>query len=99
MSRDFDRGGAVPPWGRNAEEYEAFFALSDVPPSARVLDCGGGPASFAADWGARGRFVVAADPIYRFSAETIGADFEPTASRMLQGMQKARDRFAVSMIA
>jgi hypothetical protein len=66
MPGDFDLGGAVLPWGRNATEYEAFFALSDVSPSARVLDCGGGPASFASEWGSGGRFVVAADPIYRF---------------------------------
>ena len=37
MSNDFDFGGAVPPWGRSAAEYEAFFALSDIPPSARIL--------------------------------------------------------------
>ena len=89
---DFDLGGVVAPWGRSAAEYEAFFALSDVPPSARVLDCGSGPASFAAEWG-RGRFVVAADPIYRRSGSDIVAYFEPTASRMLEGMQKAHDRF------
>jgi len=92
MSHDFDLRG-VAAWGRSAAEYEAFFALSNVPPSARLLDCAGGPASFAAEWGARGRFVVAADPIYRYSAESIAADFEPTANRMLDGMQKARDRF------
>ena len=67
MSNDFDFGGAVPPWGRSAAEYEAFFALSDVPPSARILDCGGGPSSFAAEWSRNGRYVVAADPMYRFS--------------------------------
>ncbi len=92
MSHDFDLRG-VAPWGRSAAEYEAFFALSDVPPSARLLDCGGGPASFAAEWGARGRFVVAADPIYCLSPGSIAAEFEPTASRMLEGMQKAHDRF------
>jgi ubiquinone/menaquinone biosynthesis C-methylase UbiE len=93
MTHDFDLRGMVPPWGRNASEYEAFFGLADVPPSARILDCGGGPASFAAEWGNRGRSVVAADPVYRFSAEAIGDDFEATATRMLQGMQKARHRF------
>ena len=92
MSRDFDLRGVVP-WGRSAAEYEAFFALSDIPPSARVLDCGAGPASFAAEWGTRGRFVVAADPVYRFSCEKIAADFEVTAGRMLDGMCNAYGRF------
>ena len=93
MSKDFDFDGAVPPWGRSAAEYEAFFALSDVPPSARILDCGSGPSSFAAEWGGNGRFVVAADPMYRYSARGFLADFDSTAARMLAGMRKARDRF------
>ncbi len=93
MSSEFDFGGAVPAWGRCAAEYEAFFALSDVSPSARVLDCGGGPSSFAAEWGKTGRFVVAVDPIYRFSGRDLKAGFEPTAARMLAGTRKARERF------
>ncbi len=93
MSSEFDFGGTVPAWGRGAAEYEAFFALSDVSPSARVLDCGGGPSSFAAEWGQTGRFVVAVDPIYRFSGRDLKAGFEPTAARMLAGTRKARDRF------
>ena len=93
MSNDFDFGGTVPPWGRSAAEYEAFFALSDVPPSAHILDCGGGPSSFAAEWSRNGRYVVAADPMYRFSTRDFLADFDLTAAQMLAGMQKARDRF------
>jgi SAM-dependent methyltransferase len=93
MSGDFDLGGVVPPWGRSAAEYEAFFVLSDVPPFARILDCGSGPSSFAAEWNGHGRFVVAADPIYRLSGTDIAEDFEPTALRMLEGMRKAHGRF------
>ena len=93
MSNEFDFGGAVPPWGRSAAEYEAFFALSDVPPAARILDCGGGPSSFTAEWSRKGQYVVAVDPIYRFSTRDFLADFDTTAARMLAGMQKARDRF------
>ena len=89
----FDFGGGIPPWGRSAAEYEAFFALSDVAPSARILDCGGGPSSFAAEWSRNGRYVVAADPMYRFPAKNFLADFDLTAAQMLAGMQKARDRF------
>jgi SAM-dependent methyltransferase len=90
---DYDLKGAVPPWGRSAAEYEAFFALSDVTPSARVLDCGSGPASFSAEWNGNGRFVVAADPIYRLSGTEIAADFERTAARILEGTHRAYDRF------
>ena len=93
MSSEFDFGGAVPAWGRSATEYEAFFALSDVPTSARVLDCGGGPSSFAAGWGGKGRFVVAVDPVYRLSGRNIEADFESTSARMLKGAREAYARF------
>lgn len=93
MSSEFDFGGSVPAWGRCAAEYEAFFALSDVPSSARILDCGGGTSSFAAEWGGTGRFVVAVDPIYRFSGRNLEADFERTGARMLAGTRKARERF------
>ena len=93
MSRDFEFGGAIPPWGRSAAEYEAFFDLKDLPSSARVLDCGSGPASFAAEWSGQGRFVVAADPVYQRLGNEIEADFEPTADRMREGMRKAFDRF------
>ena len=62
-------------------------------PSARVLDCGSGPSSFAAEWGKSGRFVVAVDPIYRFSVSDLESNFERTSARMLAGMRTARDRF------
>lgn len=93
MATEFEFGGAIVSWGRTAEEYEAFFGLADVPQSARVLDCGAGPASFCAEWTRRGRRVVAADPIYASPAEEIGAGFEPTADRMLEGMRRAHGRF------
>ena len=93
MASDFDFGGAVPSWGRSAAEYEAFFALADIPPRTRRLDCGSGPSSFAAEWGNKGRYVVAVDPIYRFAAGDVLADFDGTATRMLAGMRKARGRF------
>ncbi len=93
MSSEFDFGGAVPAWGRSAAEYEAFFALSDVPSSARVLDCGGGPSSFTAEWGGTGRFVVAVDPVYSSSGHKIEADFRSTSARMLKGAREAYARF------
>ncbi|MDE2889485.1 MAG: class I SAM-dependent methyltransferase [Gemmatimonadota bacterium] len=93
MSSEFNFGGAVPAWGRSAAEYEAFFALSDVPSSARVLDCGGGPSSFTAEWGGTGRFVVAVDPVYGFSGHKIEADFQSTSARMLKGAREAYARF------
>jgi SAM-dependent methyltransferase len=92
MANEFELGGVVP-WGREADEYEAFFALDDVAPSARVLDCAGGPASFTAEWRARGRRVTAADPLYRFSSDAIRARFEAACGPMRLGMERAHAEF------
>jgi SAM-dependent methyltransferase len=92
MPHDFELVGIVP-WGRAFAEYRAFFSLGDVPPAARVLDCGGGPASFAAEWAALGGVAVAADPLYLRSPGWIEAEFEAVVPRMIEGMVRARDRF------
>jgi len=92
MAREFQLDGVVP-WGRTADEYEAFLALHDVGRGARILDCGGGPSSFAAEWSVRGHRVIAADPIYAFDAREIRGRFDVTCERMRQGMVSARSRF------
>jgi hypothetical protein len=92
MANEFRLDGVVP-WGREADEYEAFFALADVPPRARVLDCGGGPSSFTAEWCARGRPVVAADPLYAFDGAAIRARFDATRAPMREGMERAHAHF------
>ena len=92
MANEFELDGVVP-WGREADEYEAFFELDDVPASARVLDCGGGPASFTAEWCARGRRVTAADPLYRFDTASIRARFDATREPMRLGMERAHAQF------
>lgn len=92
MSREFRLEGVVP-WGREAEEYESFFALGDVPPAAHMLDCGGGPSSFTAQRSAGGPGVRAVDPIYALGQAAIRARFEATREPMLEGMKNARGRF------
>ena len=92
MDGEFRLDGIVP-WGRTADEYEAFFALHQVDADARILDCGGGPSSFAAEWAARGRRVVAVDPIYKFEDREIRARFDATCEPMRAGMLNARQRF------
>jgi SAM-dependent methyltransferase len=92
MANEFRLDGVVP-WGREADEYEALFALGDVPASARVLDCGGGPASFTAEWRARGRRVTAADPLYAFESAAIRARFDAARAPMREGMARAHAEF------
>jgi ubiquinone/menaquinone biosynthesis C-methylase UbiE len=95
VAREFDLDGVVP-WGRTAAEYEDIFALGDVAAGARVLDCGGGPASFAAEWGDRGRRVVSLDPIHALPTHSVRARFEAARGAMLRGMQQAHARFVWS---
>ena len=89
---EFNLGGIVP-WGRRFDEYEAFFALSDVATSTRIVDVGGGPASFAREAAARGFRVTAVDPIYQAAPQAIRDQFEVTAKAMRAGMVAAAYRF------
>lgn len=90
--KEFDLGGVVP-WGRRFDEYRAFFALDDVPAGARMIDVGGGPASFAAEAALRGYDVTATDPIYALDAAAIARRFEETREAMMAGVRLARYRF------
>lgn len=91
-AKEFDLGGVVP-WGRRLREYEAFFALTDLPSLAPILDAGGGPSSFAAEAVAAGATVVAADPLFGFPEEAIRRRFDETAAAMRAGMRRAAYRF------
>jgi SAM-dependent methyltransferase len=83
----------IAPWGRRLDEYEAFFALSDVKPGTSMLDVAAGPASFAAEAVERGWSVVAADPIYNFEGDAIRRQFEMTTPPMREGLRVASYRF------
>ena len=68
---DFEDIKQVAPWGRSFDEYVRIFELAPEDLSLRILNCGGGPASFAAEAAERGLSVVACDPIYRFRPADI----------------------------
>ena len=81
------------PWGRDAAEYTAFLGLQDQPPESRILDCGGGPSSFAAEMVRQGRPVVAVDPLYRLDGSAIERRVAETAHIMHEGLLAAHERF------
>jgi hypothetical protein len=83
----------VVPWGRPFDEYVRMFGLSAGDLDGRILDCGGGPASFAAEATGRGHRVVACDPIYRFTADEIARRIDETYPVLVAGMEAERDRF------
>jgi hypothetical protein len=75
------------PWGRNLDEYVAMFGLSKSDLNGRLLDCGGGPASFNAEMTAQGGTVVSCDPIYQFTREQIEARIDEVYPLILREMQ------------
>jgi hypothetical protein len=74
----------IVPWGRSRLEYELMFHLTADDLANGVLDCGGGPSSFAAELSAAGVRVVSVDPLYTFTSAQIRARFEATVQPMLQ---------------
>ena len=90
--REFELSGVVP-WGRIATEYEQFFALNGLACDASILDCGGGPSSFAPEYGARGYTTVSLDPIFQWPAHALKEQFDATVEPMLAGMRRAHYRF------
>lgn len=75
------------PWGRTLDEYLAMFALTDAQLAGRILDCGGGPASFNAEATARGAQVISCDPLYQFSREAIEQRIEEVYPLLLNEMR------------
>ena len=75
------------PWGRNLDEYISMFGLGDYDLNGRILDCGGGPASFNAEMTARGGSVVSCDPIYQFTRAQIEARIGEVYPVILREMQ------------
>lgn len=84
---------AAVPWGRNRVEYGAFFDLAELAPATRVLDCAGGPSSFAAEMSALGQPVVAADPLYRLSRAEIKLRIELGREKIMAAVRAAAGRF------
>ncbi|MEM7221492.1 MAG: class I SAM-dependent methyltransferase [Pseudomonadota bacterium] len=83
----------VLPWGRNRVEYSAFFDLGDLAPPRRILDCAGGPSSFAAEMAEAGFEVTATDPLYRLSEARIASAIEEARQVMTAGVRAAWGRF------
>jgi len=83
----------VVPWGRSFDEYRAMFGMTDADLAGRILDCGGGPASFNAGATRRGTSVVSCDPIYRWGADALRGRIDQTYERVLEQTRQNRDEF------
>src|SRR5262245_7353566 len=89
---------AVVPWGRSFDEYRSMFSLSDRDLDLRILDCGGGPASFNAEGTRQGYSIVSCDPLYRFDAPAIGSRIRATCDQILEQTRQNETEFVWSTI-
>lgn len=84
---------SIVPWGRNLDEYTRMFALSDADLSRKIVDVGGGPASFAAELTAQGGHVVAIDPLYAFEREAIRQRIRETFHTVVEHARQTHGQF------
>ncbi|HKV05645.1 MAG TPA: class I SAM-dependent methyltransferase [Candidatus Acidoferrales bacterium] len=90
MARILDN---VVPWGRSLGEYAVMFDLSPADMKTKILDCGGGPASFTAEIHGRGGHAVACDPSYAFPAGDIRRRVGEVYETMVKSAELHRERF------
>jgi hypothetical protein len=83
----------VVPWGRSFDEYERMFGLTKADLGLKIVDCGGGPASFNAGATRRGAQVISCDPIYRWDADQIRERIASTYDTILEQTRRNRDGF------
>src|SRR5262245_12327827 len=88
----------VLPWGRSFDEYRSMFDLSDQDLNLRILDCGGGPASFNADGTRLGRSIVSCDPLYQFVRAQIEMRIAETCTEILEQTRRNAHEFVWTTI-
>lgn len=84
----------VVPWGRSRAEYLRMFDITIAELELKILDCGGGPASFNAEMTGTGyNNVISCDPVYQFSAEEIFRRIQATYSVIVEGLKANQDKY------
>ncbi len=86
----------VIPIGRTLREYELMFALTEADRRLKILGCGDGPASFNAEWTARGGAVISLDPLYEFSGAEIKSRFDAVIDDVIANVDATSDRWVWS---
>ncbi|OOV34767.1 hypothetical protein BV61_02150 [Candidatus Synechococcus spongiarum LMB bulk15M] len=86
----------VVPWGRTLAEIQAMVNLSAAERatgSVRILDCGGGPASFNAELTELGGEVVSIDPLYALSGAFIARRIAETFAVVMEQVYRHEGNF------
>ncbi|MCY7321645.1 MAG: SAM-dependent methyltransferase [Phormidesmis sp. CAN_BIN36] len=88
----------VVPWGRSFSEYCQMFDLTNADLQSKILDCGGGPASFNAEMTQQGASVVSCDPLYQFSVSEISQRIDQTYPIVIKATEVNYNNFVWAVI-
>lgn len=83
----------VVPWGRNLEEYQKMFQLSQKDLQSKILGCGDGPSSFNFEATKLGGNITSIDPIYQFTKDEIQQRIDETSSVVSQQLKQNQNDF------
>ena len=83
----------VVPWGRNMEEYQLMFELSENDISKKIAGFGDGPACFNCEMTERNGNVISFDLIYQFSKAEIEKRIEEVKVTVMQQMRENMNNY------
>jgi len=83
----------VVPWGRNLQEYQKMFQLSQKDLQSEILGCGDGPSSFNFEAMQLGGNITSIDPIYQFTKDEIQQRIDETSSVVSQQLKQNQNDF------
>jgi len=83
----------VVPWGRNLEEYQNMFQLSEENLHSKILGCGDGPSSFNFEVTKLGGNIISIDPIYQFTKDEIQQRVDETSSVVSEQLKQNQNDF------
>ena len=83
----------VVPWGRNLEEYQNMFQLSEKDLQSKILGCGDGPSSFNFEVTKLNGNMTSIDPIYQFTKDEIQQRIDETSSVVSEQLKQNQNDF------
>jgi len=83
----------VVPWGRNFEEYQNMFLLSNQDLQSKILGCGDGPSSFNFETTKQNANITSIDPIYQFTKDEIQQRIDETSSVISEQLKQNQKDF------
>ncbi len=83
----------VVPWGRNIDEYQKMFVLSDNDMKKHIAGFGDGPASFNCQATKQGFSVTSFDPVYQFTRKQIAERIEKVRIVVMNQMKQNMENY------